>query len=109
MRAARKINNRLGKEYREKREYKEKLREDLPLILNSTDYVKANDSSNHDVTNPNENLHLGSVDPVAINRILIATREISVLSKFIKNRITYLGNKAGNIKKLIAEKYDLEK
>ena len=91
------------------KEYKEKLREDLPLILNSTYYAKANDSSNHDVANPNENLHLGSVDPVAINRILIATREITVLSKFIKNRIQYQDNKAGNIKKLIAKEYHLEK
>ena len=91
------------------KEYKEKLREDLPLILNSTDYAQTNDSSNDDVAYPNENLHLGSVDPVAINRILIATREIYLLSKFIKHRIQYQYNKAGNIKKLIAEKNDLEK
>ena len=90
--------------------YKEKLREDFPLILNSTEYAKAYDNSfNNNVTNPNENFPLGSVDPMAINRILIATREINVLSKFIKNRISYLDNKAGNIKKLIAKEYDLKK
>src|SRR5579862_3468613 len=82
-------------------EYKNKLKEDFPLILKASDYNKATNKFN-DIVNPDENLYLGSVDPYAINKIEIAISEIKALSIVIKSRIAHLQQKAIAIKKLIA-------
>jgi len=85
-------------------QYKTKLNEDFPLILRADDYDKAIDKYDN-ITNPSQNLFLGSVDPVALNKIQISISEIRALSVTIRNRVGHLQLRAGNIKKLLTDKY----
>jgi len=75
-------------------------------LLNGYDFSKVIDSSDH-VINPKENLYLMSADHLAINNCQLSISEIKGLSITIRDIIIEIKNKAGNIKKLISEKYSL--
>jgi hypothetical protein len=84
------------------------LSEDLRPILNSYDYDKVSDSSDHLII-PQEILHLRSVDAGAINNCLFSVSSIKGLSRGIVPIIRGLINKAANIKQLMKDKYEIEK
>ncbi|KAA9037745.1 hypothetical protein FW778_16775 [Ginsengibacter hankyongi] len=88
--------------------YKNKFQDDIPLILRAGDYNKVKDAETN-IIEQNANLRLGSVDPIAINRILISASEIKALSQLIESRILQLEQKAANIKKLIVGNYGIDK
>jgi hypothetical protein len=83
------------------------LAEALRPLLNSYDYDKISDSLDH-LINPQEILHLRSADPWAINNCLLSVSNIKGLSRGIITMIIGIKNKAGNLKKLINDKYELE-
>jgi len=87
---------------------KELLRESFSLLLKSSDYDKVIDS--HDkIINPSENLYLRSVDPNIINNCLLYVSDVRGLSITIRTLIINIKSKAGNIKKLLLDKYGLKK
>ena len=88
--------------------YKNKFQDDIPLILRAGDYNKVKDAEIN-IIEQNANLRPGSVDPIAINRILISASEIKALSQLIESRILRLEQKAANIKKLIVANYGIDK
>ncbi|MDE3184624.1 MAG: hypothetical protein KGM16_14490 [Bacteroidota bacterium] len=88
--------------------YKNKFQDDIPLILRAGDYNKVKDAETN-IIEQNANLRLGSVNPIAINRILISVSEIKALSQLIENRILQLEQKAANIKKMIVADYGIDK
>jgi len=88
-------------------QYKTKLNEDFPLILRAVDYDKAIDQFDS-IAKPSRDLFLGSADPIAINKIQISISEIRALSISIRNRIGHLQVRAGNIKRLLANKYTVD-
>jgi hypothetical protein len=86
--------------------YKASLKADFPSILKSQDYNSVINSQEQ-IINPDKNLYLLSTDPFAINKILIQVDEIRALSHTIQRMILNLTIKVGNIKKLIADHYNI--
>ncbi len=87
--------------------YKSKFSENLPLILKSTDYATAINSSNG-VIMPAHHVYLLSTDPFVVNKVLIQVDDIGALSNTIKRMVELVLKKNVNIKKLIEEKYGIE-
>jgi hypothetical protein len=82
--------------------------ENLRPILDSYDYDKASDSLD-DLIHPQGILHLRSAEPDAINKCLLSVSDIKGLSRGIITMITGIKDKAANLKKLINDKYEIEK
>ena len=87
--------------------YKASLKADFPSILKSQDYNSVINSQEQ-IINPDKNLYLLSTDPFAINKILIQVDEIRALSHTIQRMIVNLTIEVGNIKKLIADHYNIK-
>jgi hypothetical protein len=87
--------------------YKSELKKNFSLILKNQDYNKVINSQDQ-IINPGENLYLLSTDPSAVNKILIEVSEIRGLSKSIQEMIRELSVKAGDIKKLISDYYNIQ-
>jgi hypothetical protein len=76
-------------------------------LLNNADYHKLIDSTDH-LINPQENLYLRTLDPVAINNCLLNVSDIKGLSSVIKIRIINIKESARNLKYFIAKEYHLK-
>ena len=76
-------------------------------LLNNADYHKLIDSTDH-LINPQENLYLRTLDPVAINNCLLNVSDIKGLSSVIKIRIIDIKESARNLKHFIAKEYHLK-
>jgi len=88
--------------------YKAKLLENLPLIFRSADYALAIDSLDHAII-PHVHVYLLNTDPVVVNRIVIEINDIGALSHTIKREIEKVLRENNEIKKLIANNYNVEK
>jgi hypothetical protein len=98
--------------------YKNKIKDDITLILRADDFRKTTydyainptDSISYNgLYNPPENLYLASVDPATINRIEIEAEDNRLLCLAIKALIVAAKNKATAIKQLIRENYNVER
>lgn len=87
--------------------YKSRFSENLPLVLKSTDYAIAIDSSNG-VIMPAHHVYLLSKDPFIVNKILIQVDDIGALSNTIKIMVEEALRKNDDIRKLIEDKYGIE-
>jgi hypothetical protein len=87
--------------------FKAELKADFPKILKSQDYNKAINMQDR-IINPNENLYLSATDPFTVNKILIEVNDIRGLSHTIQTMIGELLEKAENIKKLMADHYNIK-
>jgi hypothetical protein len=97
--------------------YKNKIKDDITLILRAGDFrkttydyaVNPTDSiRDNGLYNPPENLYLASVDPATINRIEIEAEDNRLLCMAIKALIVAAKNKATAIKQVIRETYNIE-
>lgn len=87
---------------------KDNLAQNMRPLLKGDDYSKVIDS-NDAIIYPKEDLHLLSIDRVAINNCSMSLSEIKGLSITISHLITEIITKANNIKRLISKKYGFEK
>ncbi|HLY68983.1 MAG TPA: hypothetical protein VKR53_04595 [Puia sp.] len=76
-------------------------------LLNGYDFAKVIDSADH-IIYPRDTLYLRSVDEKAVNDCLMSISEVKGLSITIRNAINEIMHKAGNIKKMIGDKYNLK-
>jgi hypothetical protein len=77
-------------------------------LLKSFDYDKISDSLDH-IVNPSTTLYLRSANADVINDCLLGVSNIKGLSRGISQMIVQIKSKAGNIKQLIKDKYEIEK
>lgn len=87
-------------------DYKNRLIDAYVPILNGYDYDKVVDSEDR-IINPAEELFLRSTDASAINKCLLGVSDIKGISSVINTRVIRIKNRAGNIKKFIANTYGL--
>ena len=97
--------------------YKNKLKENIELILNASDFRKTHNTYFKNLENnlmpdnlfsPGEKLYLRSDDPDIINKIEIEIEDIKFMSLGFSSMIDNLKNKATRIKKMISENYHIE-
>ncbi len=87
---------------------KSELSKSIRPLLNGLDYDKISDSLDH-IVNPSTTLYLRSTNADVINDCLLGISNIRGLSRGISQMIMQIKSKAGNIKQLIKDKYEIEK
>ncbi|HLK30959.1 MAG TPA: hypothetical protein VKT28_20445 [Puia sp.] len=85
---------------------KARLWDDIKPILKGNDFRKIFTETDA-VIKAKEDLYLFSIDPVAINKILLGINGVRGLSVSIRDMIVQQAKEAENIKKLIKEKYGI--
>jgi hypothetical protein len=88
-------------------EYRKSLREAVAPLLHGSAYEKSIDSTDR-VVYPADTLLLRTVNRDAINNCLLYLSDIEGLNIGLKRSVVRLINKATNIKRFIASKYDLQ-